>query len=165
MRINVSEISRVDGASINISFEEPILDLVDQQDGYIFDKPATFKGSVTNISGILKLEGLLKVFYTGNCSRCLKPVTGEAEIHISEDFIEGEPKEDMDVYTFQGNYIELDRTLYDNIILSLPVKLLCSEDCKGICPMCGKDLNEGPCKCEHTDINPKLEVLKNFFNN
>jgi uncharacterized protein len=165
MRVNVSEISRVDGASINISFEEPILDLVNQQDGYIFDRPVSFKGSITNVSGILKLDGLLKVFYTGNCSRCLKPVTGEAEIHISEDFIEGEPKEDMDVYTFQGNYIELDRTLYDNIILSLPVKLLCSEDCKGICPMCGKDLNEGPCNCEHSDINPKLEVLKNFFNN
>ena len=165
MKINVSKISRLDGASMDISFEEPILDVVDQQDGFVFEKPIVFKGSITNISGNLRLEGLFKVYYKANCSRCLKPVTGEAEINISEDFIKSESEEDIDVYTFQGNYIELDRALYDNIILSLPVKLLCSEDCKGICQMCGKDLNEGQCNCKYTDINPKLEVLKNFYNN
>lgn len=164
MKISVAEISRIDGASIEINFEEPMSHIMDQQDGYTFEKPVAFNGSITNVSGILKLNGLLKFDYTANCSRCLKPVTGEAEIRITEDFIEGEAKEDIDVYTFQGNYIELDRALYDNIILSLPVKLLCSEDCKGICHICGIDLNEGQCNCEHKDINPKLEVLKNFFN-
>jgi Predicted metal-binding, possibly nucleic acid-binding protein len=165
MKINVSEISRVDGASMNISFEEPILDVIEPQDGFTFEKPVSFNGKITNISRILKLDGILKFYYTANCSRCLKPITGEGEIHITEDFMEGESNENIDVYSFQGYYIELDKALFDNIILSLPVKLLCSDDCKGICLMCGKDLNEGQCNCEHIEINPKLEVLKNFYNN
>lgn len=165
MKINVAEISRIRGASKDISIEEPILDLIDRQKEYAFEKPVVFNGSITNIGGALKLEGLLKVQYTASCSRCLKPVSGEIKIDISEDFIESETQEDIDIYTFQGYYIELDRALCDNIILSLPVKLLCSEDCKGICHKCGKNLNEVQCDCEHTVINPKLEVLKNFYNN
>ena len=165
MKISVSEISRVDGASMNIDFEEPILDVIETQNGFVFEKPVSFNGKITNISGILKLDGILKFYYTANCSRCLKPITGEGEIHVIEDFVEGESNEDIDVYTFIGSSIQLDKALFDNIILSLPVKLLCSDDCKGICHMCGKDLNEGQCKCEHIEINPKLEVLKNFYNN
>jgi len=59
----------------------------------------------------------------------------------------------------------LDSILKDNIILNLPVKKVCDDNCKGLCPRCGVNLNEKTCDCKDENINPQLEVLKKFFDN
>ncbi|WDU84060.1 YceD family protein [Caloramator sp. Dgby_cultured_2] len=59
--------------------------------------------------------------------------------------------------------INLEDMIIDNIILSYPAKILCSDDCKGLCPVCGKNLNEGQCECLKDVIDPRLEALKQFF--
>jgi uncharacterized protein len=57
----------------------------------------------------------------------------------------------------------IDEIIVDNIILSLPIKTLCSETCKGLCPICGQNLNEGDCDCEIENIDPRLQKLKDFY--
>lgn len=59
--------------------------------------------------------------------------------------------------------LDLDEVCEGDIFLELPSKFLCRPDCKGLCPVCGKDLNEGQCQCDTKRIDPRLEVLKKLL--
>lgn len=59
--------------------------------------------------------------------------------------------------------LELDEVVKTDIILELPAKFLCSEDCKGLCMKCGKNLNEGDCGCDKGSVDPRLEILKQLI--
>jgi uncharacterized protein len=115
-----------------------------------------------------RIEGHLKV----GCHRCLKPfplLLNEAvDIYLVEK--ERMPKEgdrelepDEIVYEFfDGEVIEVDHLVAEQIFLALPVKVLCSEDCKGICPGCGANLNEEPCRCKADRGQSPFEKLKSI---
>lgn len=167
MKVNVTDIIRHNGASMNLELSERFDGLEAIHEDYSFKGPADFKGRLVNAGGLLKLDGRLKVDYTGKCYRCLKDISGSVDIRIDEDFISADvqPDKDSEAYTFEGNYVELDKAFTDNILLYLPMKQICSESCKGICSKCGSDLNERQCDCREGDIDPRMQVLKNFFNN
>ncbi len=105
-----------------------------------------------------------------HCARCLKefrlPLRDEFEVVYvplkeaprQEEVELG--REDMDVGFLGEDTIDLDELLNERIWLSLPMKPLCREDCKGLCPLCGKDLNEGDCGCSREAIDPRFAVLK-----
>lgn len=109
------------------------------------------------------------------CSRCVGParVTIAAPFEIlflprdadvpeadTEDLEADEP----DVIAYDDEQIDLEETLREELLLALPYAPLCSEACKGLCPTCGKDLNEGPCDCPDTDdkTDERLASLKNL---
>lgn len=164
MRIDISDITKVDGASLEVSFEGQLEEFENTVGEITFDQPVNFEGSLTNQGGILKLAGTLKTSYSTKCYRCLEELAREVEVRVKEDFVSSDKKENLaDAYTYEGNYIIIDKALKDNIILNLPMKQLCSEKCKGLCHRCGTNLNERNCDCKEDFINPKLEVLKNYF--
>ncbi len=66
----------------------------------------------------------------------------------------------VDEEVYSGKEIDLTRALREQILLSIPPSPLCSEDCKGLCPTCGKDLNEGECGCDRTVMDPRWAALK-----
>lgn len=113
-----------------------------------------------------KIEGHLKV----DCHRCLKPfplfLNETIDIYLVEK--ERMPKEgdtelepDEIIYGFfDGEVIEVDHLVAEQIFLALPVKVLCGEDCKGICPGCGANLNEEPCRCKVDHGQSPFEKLK-----
>jgi len=165
MKIDISDIIKVDGASLNVEFNEPISDLNSIIDEFEFNNPVGFKGNITNVSSILKLNGRLETEYKAKCFRCLKDIDCKIDLVVKENFVESGKNADYEAYTYEGNLVELDKVLIDNIFLSLPMKQVCSEDCKGLCPICGCNLNEEVCNCKQDeDINPKMEALKNYFN-
>ena len=67
---------------------------------------------------------------------------------------------DLDTDVIDGNELDLAEVAREQIVLNLPEQVLCSEDCKGICPTCGTDLNEGECRCREDDIDPRWQALK-----
>jgi len=108
-----------------------------------------------------RLEGSVKV----PCDRCAVAV----EVFVRQDFerLEEESPPDTDsleptLLRRRGHVLELDAgsMLWEEFVLALPVKPLCSEACKGICPHCGKDLNAGACGCEISEFDPRLAVLR-----
>lgn len=163
MRVNISNIAKTHGASLEIKFNEVVPGLEALDEGYIFDSPVNLEGRLANFGGMLKLKGVLNTLYTAKCFRCLKSMQCKIDVEINEDFIESEKAGVDEAYTYEGNFLELDKAVKDNIILNLPVRQLCTEDCKGLCPQCGCDLNENKCECKDENINPQMEVLKNFF--
>lgn len=166
MKVDISNITKVNGASLELKFEEiPENDEL-LAEGCKINKPICFTGSLTNMNGILELDGRLKTGYKVNCYRCLKEIERPLEIVIFESIANDKSRtDDPDAYIYTGNFLELDKILVDNMILNLPMKHLCTQGCKGLCKYCGADLNSEICNCKEDNINPQMESLKNFFDN
>jgi uncharacterized protein len=84
---------------------------------------------------------------------------------VREDFIQSGKSEDNEAYTYQGNYVELDKVFMDNIILNLPMRLLCTKKCKGLGPVDDETYGEKAGGTQHESVDPRMEALKKFFNN
>ncbi len=90
------------------------------------------------------IEGEATLTLVGACTRCLE----NAEHTYAFEFKENVDREDEFSYPLKNDTIELDKIIDDLILMNLPVIFLCKEDCKGLCTVCGANLNEGACKCE-----------------
>lgn len=165
MKVDISDLTRVDGASLSLDFQEPPVDGEPLVEGFTVDQPVGFNGTLTNINGILELDGRLKTGYSVKCYRCLEELTGRIDIKVKESFLQGSAGDDSDSYTYEGSLLDLDKVFKDQIILHLPMKLVCSEVCKGLCPRCGTNLNEEGCQCGDEPVNPRMEALRDFFKN
>lgn len=104
------------------------------------------------------------------CDRCLKEVEVPFSIHFEKeiDFSESgeERAEDLDETCYITDYdLDIDRLIREEILLDFPMKILCREDCKGICRVCGADLNQGECGCDRTEPDPRMSVIKDIFKN
>ena len=111
------------------------------------------------------VRGRLTGSVSAPCDRCAAPV----EVPVSQDIDRFEPEalpggDSLEPTRLRrrGRILELDAggMLWEEFVLALPVKPLCRQSCKGICPRCGKDLNAGPCGCEDVEFDPRLAVLR-----
>lgn len=162
MKLDISSITKLNGRSIDVEFNEKIEALNDIVIDGKFDV-INFKGKLVNNDGVLELKGLIRTKYKTGCYRCLREVTKELAVRVSENFVRNGSHTDVDDYTYDENYIDLEQVLIDNIVLHLPTKVLCSENCRGLCQKCGCDLNINSCQCKEDDFNPQMEALKKFF--
>ena len=122
----------------------------------------------------IRIEGWIEAVLQVVCHRCLtefsRPLKERVDIFLVEEQAapqdeetELEP-EDLEYEFFDGEVIEIDQLIAEQIFLALPYKVLCSENCRGICPSCGTNLNEGPCQCENKAADSPfaaLEAIKN----
>lgn len=164
MKINVTEILKNEGSLKSIVFEDELDAIKFNHSECKVDQGICFNGQVVNNAGVLALTGNVLVKYTTKCGRCLKELSGELDIRISEEYIVAEIPDDESKESFDKNFIYLDKVLSDNILLNLPNKQLCEEECKGLCQRCGNDLNMKACHCEKEETNPQMDKLKDYFN-
>lgn len=125
------------------------------------------------IRGVVERRGVeleLDLHFSGafrfSCNRCLIPVDLSFERDVTKRIIRqgGEFIEEDEESLFIEDYnIDIERLVVDEIHLSMPIQVLCDPSCKGICPNCGKSLNEDECTCSEDRVDPRLESLKNFF--
>ena len=127
--------------------------------------PVLVEGGVTNHAGALVLEGTASSPLELVCDRCGKAFPQEKEVTYQCLLAEELQNEDNDEIVLledgQADVGELARTAF---ILGMDSKTLCSEDCKGLCPRCGADLNLGPCSCKK-EVDPRLAVLAKLLEN
>ena len=99
------------------------------------------------------------------CSRCAKVTVHKMSTEICHTLVRQVENENNDDFlTVTDLRYDLDPLVREDILLSMPYKFLCVEDCKGLCPRCGKNLNEGPCSCK-PETDPSLEALKQLLDN
>ena len=159
----ISQILRNPNEKLEVSFSEKI------EKGYpdvvCFSEPVTIKGVLTNTrKGILfEADGTTEAEFL--CSRCLETVKEPIQFHINEMFYPaGKIENDREAETFSDEQIDFTDVIQRSILANLPMKVVCKEDCKGLCPKCGKNLNEGDCDCDDTEFDPRLESLRTLFN-
>ena len=176
MKISVDHIQE---KALTIQFAEPV-DVFPVLAGMQADGACLFNGPVTGrVSAVreydhLRVAGNVAVAATLTCSRCL----AQYETHIDSGFTiffrkgpvvretdEDETElndQDLVSATYSGDEIDLSHEIEEQVAMEIPLKPLCSESCKGLCPTCGKELNEGDCTCPDNSMNFKFSALKDF---
>ena len=130
-----------------------------------FTTPVRVKGRVRNSTGIVELSAEAVFTLSTRCDRCAVELERKFAVPVEHTLVTHLNHEDNDELILIDNFrFDLDPLVREDIFLSLPAKLLCREDCKGICPRCGRNLNEGPCSCEKP-VDPRLAVLKQLLDN
>ena len=114
----------------------------------------------------VSIKGEVTAAVTSRCAKCLEPVTLNLKAKIDVLFARQADPEDPDLYTFEGSKVDLTDAVRDALLLEMPYRFLCSEDCKGLCPICGINLNLGTCTCQEGAIvtNP-FSALKALVEN
>jgi len=164
VRLDLSEILNRPGSVI--SFETQ-LDLSRETfgSGKPVSEPVVCTGRVRNTAGVLVLTGTLSTTLHGVCDRCATEFDREIAFPVEAVLVRELVNDNCDPWTFllQDNCADLDEIMTTAFVLSMDSKLLCREDCKGLCPSCGKNLNDGPCSCRK-EPDPRFAVLQQLLN-
>lgn len=132
-----------------------------------FPQPVRLRGSVTDHSGVITLSAQAEARVHTHCARCGRPVEYDKATPV--DFVlvrslaNGEDEQSDELFLVESDTVELDDILIPELILDMEMTVLCREDCKGLCPKCGKNLNEGPCGCDLRQSDPRLAVLQKLL--
>ena len=118
------------------------------------------------------VEGSVKLSAALTCGRCLKETLLPLDLAFSEEYIPAEDagkdidrelkSREMDLGYYSNDQLDINEIVKEQVLLSVPMKPLCRNDCAGLCPVCGKDLNEGACNCRKEELDPRLAPLAQF---
>ncbi len=131
----------------------------------MFTDPIVVTGFVKNMAGYMILDASVVVKYDTICARCAEPVSGKLEISFEKDIAtSADVSSDNDDYIIiEDKKLDILPSVEEQIMLEMPAKTLCREDCLGLCYKCGKNLNEGPCSCDTKEVDPRLAILKTLL--
>ncbi|MDD2980416.1 MAG: DUF177 domain-containing protein [Hespellia sp.] len=118
----------------------------------------------------ITISGNTKLVIAIPCDRCLEEVKKEFDLDFVKTVDLNQSDADLVEGLDESNYIDgynldVDKLLYNEILIGWPMKILCREDCKGICNVCGQNLNKGTCSCEDTGLDPRMSVIRDVFKN
>ncbi|WP_295092790.1 DUF177 domain-containing protein [Ruminococcus sp.] len=149
MKINLKQIFSIVGEKKEFSYEIPAEEFSEIK-GYTFDSPVNISGRLHNRAGVVYLDYSVVFRLLLICDRCLKEFTRDYDLffdHIVVPYVSNEDNDDYIVA--DGESIDLNEIALTDMLLSLPTKILCKDDCKGLCMVCGCDLNEKQCDHLH----------------
>ncbi len=177
MKIKIDDIPD-DGLSVNISEDGKT---IEKAAGYppearveadfSIKSPVKARLSFYRSGELIDIEGDMDATVVMTCSMCVKDFEQRVAEHFTNRVIRGSEtskekelfESDMEVEYFPGDELDTSEILLERIALDIPIKPVCSEDCKGFCLSCGKDLNQGPCGCEKKErIDSRFAKLKEF---
>lgn len=132
--------------------------------------PAVVEGRASRKGEEVNLKGRIRAEVELACDRCLTGVTAPLEVEFEESFVpsaaearEGEERElgrdDLRVSAYEGDAVDVDELVREQVLLALPTRFVCREDCKGLCATCGADLNSESCDCPQGEVDPRWAAL------
>jgi uncharacterized protein len=182
VRVNVSDLlADRDGVRV-LAFAEP---LPASGDDIAFAEPVTGEITLAGTAGGVSLRGQVHAVATCTCGACLKRFALPLTVDVAEDFgprsahtaapagrralAGGSAAEERELNTGDflvpvdaGDTIDVTEVIRQHVVLALPIAPRCREDCPGLCPQCGADLNDGPCGCGSDEVDPRLDVLRRW---
>ena len=162
MRLNLQNIIHVPGASLPFEFS---MDLSKEEffGNHPVTRPVQVEGRVRNIAGMLVLEGEATTLLDCICDRCMEPFQKKKAVRLyalPAESLEGE--EDEDMVLLEDGELDVGDLAYTAFVLDMDTKYLCSEDCKGLCPGCGVNLNREACRCRKP-VDPRWAALEQLL--
>ncbi len=162
----------VDGVR-QVDFDSTPDDLALPRDDGRFESPIHISAKLTKMGNHLVIRGEISVEVTTECSRCLtifkKPVITQIDVlfertdHLSIDSNDVDESDDLVFLDIDAKEIDIGSRVVEAIRLTMPLKPLCNEACKGLCSICGTDLNKGSCKCKVESEDPRWQSLKGIY--
>ncbi len=154
MKLNIADIINVQGAVKPVSMIKETFEMPESFADMKLNKPIRLEGEVESDRGNIYLSGILTTELKAPCNRCMCETIYHMETEVTESF-ESVVKSTVDLFP----------VIVETVLVSLPMKVLCHEECKGICSACGQNLNEKSCDCDLEYTDPRLEKLDMFFKN
>lgn len=166
MIFDLSEIFSGDQDFIDIDYELDLSDIL-LSEQKIFDNPIHIVGRIQNHAGIVTCDYTADIFMSAICDRCLDRFDISRKQKFSSTLLtDANDEENTEHYICENSLLDFDDMARTDILLSIPSKLLCSENCNGLCDQCGAKLDEdGGCSCSSNQIDPRLEKLKQLLEN
>ncbi len=147
MVLNIRDVFNTTGLVKELDFKIP-LSVLDEVNGYKFTVPVKVKGQVFNRADIVNARFSTEFTLGLVCDRCLKEFERTYSFDFEHTIVKSLNNSDNDDYIVSdGDFVDFGEVALSDILLSLPVKILCKDDCKGLCMVCGCDLNESECDC------------------
>ena len=166
MKLDLRPMLRGEIARMDIDFRLAAIELP----GIEIGDEISVNGEIVDTAGYMRMTLTVSFSYTGECARCLSAIEDRFETEfvrtvVDEGTLTDEQLEDnVDEYVvISDGFLDVDEELLEAIIFDFPSKLLCSEDCPGLCPKCGKPRREGECGCVMSEPDQRWAVLKGFF--
>ena len=143
----------IDLSAEEVNFERP------------FPVPVRVVGQVSDEAGMIRLQAQVEAEVHTRCARCARPVVYEKNVPIDFLLVSGaaEDEESDEIFLLDGTWLDLDELSTTAFVLAMDTKNLCSEDCKGLCPGCGVNLNVEPCRCKK-QADPRWAALEQLLN-
>jgi uncharacterized protein len=164
MKINISKISKSEGVKENFDIiDNNQYELVFNNQNFKTLPPLSVRGYAVNYQGKIETEFEVSTKVVMLCSRCIENYVGDINISSNHIFVkEGfQTDEEQDIY--RGDEIDLTEIVLNEIAAELPMKPLCTTDCKGLCSVCGKNNNQAECGCKAEEIDSRLQVLQKLL--
>lgn len=158
MKLQVEQARKEEGREFPFSFAIPAMELGSVEAFPWKNQQVAVDGTYWFDGRYLAIRATISTTGVYECSRCLTPVSVDRSETISERYGDEESLPD-DVLSYNGESIDITETVREALILSEPMQVLCRPDCKGLCPNCGANLNDGPCSCPTDHIDPRMAVL------
>ncbi len=146
-----------------------------EEEGARLVADAAVEGSATRKGEQVRLRGTISTEVELLCDRCAAPRSAPLAVEFDTSFIPQEVEagkeenvellaDDLGLSAYEGDAVDLDELVREQILLALPSRHLCREDCKGLCPTCGADLNAEACSCEQRGVDPRWAALADWKN-
>jgi uncharacterized protein len=163
MMLDVSDLLRRNVKSKKVSFSIPQNSMFADNTDLSCNKPAELEGAISVTEDILTLVGKLRTELVIQCSRCIEEFIYPVDIDVHEEFSNKIQNKDDNIIFIDSDNIDITEVMENSILVVLPIKNLCSIDCKGLCQRCGMNLNQASCECHKDDVDPRLAKLKDMF--
>ena len=147
IRINVAEIKKRLVGSKEFSYELTPDELGITEADLKITAPVVLKGMVENAGDVILLKAEAATEIERTCGRA------------------GAENIENDAFIYESDLLDITEPVRESLLLAVPLQALCREDCRGLCPVCGADRNEGDCGCDTTSVDPRLAALKQFIKN
>ncbi|MFA6074447.1 MAG: DUF177 domain-containing protein [Negativicutes bacterium] len=165
MKIDIGSIVGKNGDSIDFSMQtsQKCLDFFDGKFSIISE--ILVQGQIKNEFESYFVTGTIKFCAASVCDRCLEKFEHCYKIEFEEKFAYNADTDNDDVFVIKDNEVDLSIAVVENIHVNIPGKLLCKDECKGLCSDCGNNFNEKQCRCGEEKINPQFAKLAKLINN
>lgn len=132
----------------------------------IFMAPVSMTAKAENRTGVVSLDCTYRFTLSVNCDRCLAPLELPTTRTVSHTVVRAVSGEDDETFLVtEDGIVELTELATNDILPELPARFLCEEDCKGLCPVCGKNRNREQCSCTAVSGDPRLDALRKLLEN
>ena len=163
MAVDVRDLLGHPGSHRTVHIQEPVEGLATELVRVPDDAPVEADLLMESVVEGILASGPVEGVWVVSCARCLKPFETRFRVDARELFAPGVTPDTEDGYPIEEGFVDLEPMIRDNVVPAMPYAPLCREDCLGLCPRCGADLNEGPCDCVPEERDPRwaaLDVLR-----
>ena len=169
MLLNLSDVLTSEGKVETVSVPLEMASFKSRLGDFLITEKSPVAFTFTNIGvNKAKVEGSAEIKFDTRCDRCLEEVPTTLylvfERIVTSPGTATEDEEEDDLSFMEGYQLDVEAFVYHEILLNWPAKVLCSGECKGVCPVCGQNLNKKDCGCDTFVPDPRMAAIKDIFN-